>query len=133
MLRRTGALRPLTPGFAQAVTDPNSALGMQLADLEKARKINAGLTAEQLQAKKKWNSEIALAAINGVGKGISKADLAKADAVGREALLAQPVAETMAAGMTVENFGTDVTKMSDEELAGRNLSSPELRKASAHE
>ena len=65
-----------------------------------------------------------------MGKKISKADIEAAEASGsRERLLSQPVAQTMSQGMTVENYGKDVTKMSDEEMAKVNLSSPELPKA----
>lgn len=101
-----------------AVTDPNSALGMQLADLEKARKLKASLSPEQAEKARLKNRELALAAINGVGKGISKSDLLKADELGRDKMLAQPVAETMAAGMTVANYGADVTKLTGKWLPG---------------
>ena len=111
-------------------TDPNSALGMQLADLERARAIKAAMTPEQLAEMKRRNSELAKAAISGVGSKISKSDIEAADAAGsREKLLSQPVAQTMAQGMTTANYGRDVTKMSDEEMAKVNLSSPELKPA----
>lgn len=79
-----------------------------------------------------FQAELAAAALSGVGKKISKADVEAAEAAGsREKLLSQPVAQTMAQGMTVENYGKDVTKLSDEEMAKVNLSSPELNKAQA--
>jgi len=115
-----------------SVTDPQSALGLQLADLARAREKSASLTPEQRAAAAARNRELALAAINGVGKGISKSDLEKADSVGRDALLSQPVAVTMAAGMTVENFSGDVTKMTDEQLGAVNLSTPDANAASPH-
>ncbi len=69
-----------------------------------------------------------------MGKKISKGDIEAAEAAGsRERLLSQPVAQTLAQGMTVANYGRDVTALSEEELAKVNLSSPELPAAeSAH-
>lgn len=114
-----------------AQTDPRSALGMQLADLERARKEKASMSDAERAASARRNSELALLAINGVGKGVTKADVENAEKLGRAAMLAQPVGETMAQGMTVANFGKDVTKMSDAELGAVNLSTPDANKASA--
>ena len=83
-----------------AVTDPNSALGMQLADLARAKALRASMTSSQREASDKKNKEIAMLAINGVGKGISVSDEAKAAALGRDGLLNQGLGETMKAGMT---------------------------------
>jgi hypothetical protein len=114
-----------------AVTDPNSALGMQLADLERARAAKEAMGADALADMKRRNSELAAAAL-GVGKKISSSDVAAAEGKdSRERLLAQPVSQTMSQGMTVENYATDVTKLSDEEMAGVNLSSPALSKMEA--
>ena len=101
---------------------------MQLADLERARAAKAAMTPAQLAEMKRKNSELAAAAISGVGNKISKSDIQAAEAAGsREKLLSQPVAQTMAQGMTTENYGRDVTSLSDEEMAKVNLSSPELK------
>ncbi len=78
------------------------------------------------------NAALARAAIDGVGKGISKADNTKADSEGSDALLAQPVAQTLAAGMTTENFSKDVSTMSDADLANINLSTPDAKAAAQH-
>ena len=65
-----------------------------------------------------------------MGKKVSKGDIEAASAAdSRERLLSQPVAQTMAQGMTTANFTKDITQMSDEEMAKVNLSSPELNKA----
>lgn len=110
-----------------AVTDPSSALGMQLADLAKAKALRAAMSSSERDASDKKNKELAMLAINGVGKGISVSDEAKAAAVGREGLLNQPLGETMKAGMTTENFSKDVASMSDSELMGSQLSKPEMK------
>ena len=100
---------------------------MQLADLERARAAKAAMTPEERAEQKRKNVELAMAAISGVGNKISKSDIQAAEAAGsREKLLSQPVAQTMAQGMAAENYGADVTKMSDEEMAKVNLSSPSL-------
>jgi hypothetical protein len=105
---------------------------MQLADLERARALKAAMSPSELAEMKRKNSELAAAALGGVGKKISKTDIEAAEgANSRERLLAQPVAQTLAQGMTVENYGKDVTKMSDEEMASVNLSSPALSKMEA--
>ena len=103
---------------------------MQLADLERARAEKAAMSPEQRAEMARKNAELAAAAISGVGKKISKSDIEAAEASGsRERLLSQPVAQTMAAGMTVENYGKDVTKLSDDDLSKVNLSSPALPKS----
>jgi hypothetical protein len=105
---------------------------MQLADLERARAEKAAMSPSELAEMKRKNSELAAAALSGVGKKISKTDIEAAEGSGsRERLLSQPVAQTLAQGMTVENYGKDVTKMSDEEMASVNLSSPALSKMEA--
>lgn len=69
-------------------------------------------------------AELAAMAL-GLGKKITTSDQAKADmAGGSERMVAQPVTATMAQGMTVENFEKDITKLSDEEVAKVNLSTP---------
>jgi len=100
---------------------------VDVADLERARAVKAAMTPEQLAEMKRKNSELAKAAISGVGSKISKSDIQAAEAAGsREKLLSQPVAQTMAQGMTTANYGADVTKLTDEEMAKVNLSSPAL-------
>lgn len=105
--------------------DPNSALGMQLKDLEERKAKRATKSDEELEAAKARNKAIAAAAL-GVGQTISDTDEATAE---REKLLAQPVTETLKNCMTTENYDVDVTKFDDSALGDKlNLSSPEIQK-----
>lgn len=118
-------------GKISEAVDPNSPLGMQLMDLEKAKRERETETPEQRAARERKRAELARMAL-GVGKKISADDVSKAAAEGsREQLLSQPVTQTLAQGMTVENYDMDVTRMSDEQLAKVNLSTPKVAAAVA--
>jgi len=111
-----------------STVDPNSALGMQLADLERRKKELAAETPEQRAERERKKAELAAMALK-IGKKISSDDVAKAEGAGSANMVAQPVTQTLAQGMTVENFDQDVTKMSDDSLAKVNLSTPKLEES----
>ena len=109
--------------------DPNSQLGLQMADIEKRKKELEAETPEQRAAREKLRAELAAEAL-GLGKNISSDSEKEADEKGRDGLLAKPVTQTLKESMTVENYDVDVTKYDDKALGDKlNLSSPDAEKA----
>lgn len=109
--------------------NPNSPLGQQMKDIEKARAEKAKETPEERAMKEKLKKELAAKAL-GVGKAINDTDDKKVETEGEEKIYATPVMETLKDCMTTENYDTDVTSYSDKDLGGKlNLSSPEDRKS----
>uniref|UniRef100_A0A7S1SSD4 Uncharacterized protein n=1 Tax=Tetraselmis chuii TaxID=63592 RepID=A0A7S1SSD4_9CHLO len=108
--------------------NPNSPLGQQMKDIEKARAEKAKETPEERAMKEKLKKELAAKAL-GVGKAINDTDDKKVETEGEEKIYATPVMETLKDCMTTENYDTDVTSYSDKDLGGKlNLSSPEIEK-----
>jgi hypothetical protein len=110
-------------------TDPNSPLGMQMADIAKRKAEIDAESPEEKAAREKLRAELAAGAL-GLGKSISSDSEKEADEKGRDGLLAKPVTQTLKESMTVENYDVDVTKFDDKALGGKlNLSSPDVENA----
>ena len=110
-------------------TDPNSPLGMQMADIAKRKAEMDAESPEEKAAREKLRAELAAGAL-GLGKSISSDSEKEADEKGRDGLLAKPVTQTLKESMTVENYDVDVTKFDDKALGGKlNLSSPDVENA----
>uniref|UniRef100_A0A7S0SJN7 Uncharacterized protein n=1 Tax=Mantoniella antarctica TaxID=81844 RepID=A0A7S0SJN7_9CHLO len=106
-------------------TDPNSQLGLQMADIARREAALASETPEQKEKRERLRSELAASAL-GLGKSISSDSEKEADEKGRDGLLAKPVTQTLKESMTVENYDVDVTKFDDKALGNKlNLSSPD--------
>ena len=108
--------------------DPNSQLGLQMADIEKRKKELEAETPEQRAAREKLRAELAAEAL-GLGKSTSSDSEKEADEKGCDGLLAKPVTQTLKESMTVENYDEDITKYDDKALGSKlNLSTTEIEK-----